>query len=77
MGKRNKVVKLTKRKISYIIRSKMKNDCNKNIAVDMKISKSTVKRVWTYWLKYNEPIPIKKFGRKKKVIDESGTMWRG
>ncbi len=36
----------------------------------MKISKSTVKRVWTYWLNHNEPIPIKKFGRKKTVTDE-------
>lgn len=37
----------------------------------MKISRSTVKRVWTHWLKrQHEPIPIKKFGRKKKVIDE-------
>ncbi len=70
MGKRNKVVKITKKKISYIIRAKTRNDSNKNIAVDMKLSKSTVKRVWTYWLKHNKPIPIKKFGRKKKVIDE-------
>jgi transposase InsO family protein len=70
MGKRNKVVKITKKKISYVIRAKMRNDSNKNISVDMKISKSTVKRIWTHWLKYNEPIPIKKFGRKKKVIEE-------
>jgi transposase InsO family protein len=70
MGKRNKVVKLTKKKIDYIIRAKTRNDSNKNISVDMKISKSTVKRVWTHWLKYKAPIPIKKFGRKKQVIDE-------
>jgi FixJ family two-component response regulator len=71
MGKRNKVVKLTKKKISYIIRAKTRNESNKNIAVDMKISKSTVKRVWTHWIKHNEPIPIMKFGRKKKVTDEN------
>src|SRR5659263_683184 len=70
MGKRNKVVKLTKKKIDYIIRAKTRNDSNKNISVDMKINKSTVKRVWTHWLKYKAPIPIKKFGRKKQVIDE-------
>lgn len=70
MGKRNKVVKLTKKKIDYIIRAKTRNDSNKNIAVDMKIGKSTVKRVWTYWLKHNAPIAIKKFGRKKQVTDE-------
>src|SRR5450759_210926 len=69
MGKRNKVVKLTKKKIDDIIRSNTRNDSNKNISVDMKISKSTVKRVWTHWLKYKAPIQIKKFGRKKKVID--------
>ncbi len=55
---------------SYVIRAKLRNDTNKNISVDMKISKSTVKRIWTHWLKYNEPISIKKFGRKKKVTEE-------
>lgn len=70
MGKRNKVVKLTDRKIKYIIRAKTRNDSDKNIARDMKISTSTVKRVWMYWLKHHEPIPIKKFGRKNKVISE-------
>ncbi len=70
MGKRNKVVKITKKKISYIIRAKIRNDSDKNIAVDMKISKSTIKRIWTYWLKHNEPMPVKKFGGKKKVIDK-------
>lgn len=69
MGKRNKVIKLTKKKISYIIRAKTRNDSNKNIAVDMKICKSTVKRVWSHWLKHHEPIPLKKFGRKKQVTD--------
>ena len=75
MGKRNKVVKLTKKKISYIIRAKTRNNSNKNIALDMKIGKSTVKRVWTHWLKHHEPIPLKKFGRKKKVIDENSEKW--
>ncbi len=70
MGKRNKVVKLTDRKIKYIIRAKTRNDSDKNIARDMKISTSTDKRVWMYWLKYHEPISIKKFGRKNKVISE-------
>jgi len=70
MGKRNKVVKLTKKKIDYIIRAKTRNDSNKNIAVDMKIGKSTVKYVWTYWLNHKAPIPIQKFGRKKHVTDE-------
>jgi len=70
MGKRNKVIKLTEKKVRYIIRAKTRNDSTKNIAHDMKLSVSTVKRVWIHWLKYQEPITIKKFGRKKKEIDE-------
>ena len=35
----------------------------------MKLSESTVKRVWMHWINHQEPIPIKKFGRKKKVTD--------
>lgn len=70
MGRRNKVLKLTNRKINYIIRAKTRDEITTNIARDMKISESTVKRVWMYWLKNNQPIPIKKFGRPKKEIDE-------
>lgn len=70
MGRRNKVIKLTEKKIRYIIRAKTKNDSTKNIALDMKLSESTVMRVWMHWIKHHEPIPIKKFGRKKKEVDE-------
>jgi response regulator of citrate/malate metabolism len=70
MGRRNKVIKLTEKKIRYIIRAKTKNDSTKNIARDMKLSESTVKRVWIHWIKHQEPIAIKKFGRKKKKIGE-------
>jgi len=70
MGKRNKVVKLTEKKIRYIIRAKTRNDSTKNIARDMKLSKSSVKRVWMHWIKHQELIAIKKFGRKKKETDE-------
>jgi len=48
MGKRNKVVKLTERKIQYIIRAKKRGESTKRIAVDMKLSESTVKRVWMH-----------------------------
>ncbi|MDF1533509.1 MAG: DDE-type integrase/transposase/recombinase [Methanosarcinaceae archaeon] len=34
------------------------------------MSKSSVKRVWMYWIKHQEPIPIKKFGRSKIETDE-------
>lgn len=74
MGKRNKVVKLTDKKVKYIIRAKIRNDSTKNIALDMKLSESTVKRVWMYWSKNHEPIVIKKFGRKKKEIDKKSEL---
>ncbi|HIH44210.1 MAG TPA: transposase family protein [Candidatus Methanoperedenaceae archaeon] len=74
MGKRNKVVKLTDKKVKYIIRAKTRNDSTKNIALDMKLSESTVKRVWMYWSKHHEPILIKEFGRKKKEIDEKSEL---
>lgn len=69
MGKRNKAVKLTRRKIKYIIRSKTNNNSTKRIAAEMKVSISTVKRVWMYWLKNREAVPIKKSGRKNKDVD--------
>ena len=70
MGKRNKAVKLTKKKIDYIIREKTRNRSTKRIAAEMKVSPSTVKRVWMYWVKNRERLPIKKSGRKKKELDE-------
>ncbi len=70
MGKRNKVVKLTDNKINYIIRAKTRDEMTTNISRDMKVSESTVRRVWMHWLKYGQTIPIKKFGRPKKEIDE-------
>ena len=51
MGKKNKVVKLTDRKIRYIIRAKKRCDSTNKIAQDMKLSPSTVKRVWMHWTK--------------------------
>ena len=70
MGKKNKVVKLTERKIRYIIRAKIRGESTKRIAQDMKLSPSSVKRVWMHWTKTKMPLNIKKFGRKKKPLDE-------
>jgi len=70
MGKKNKVVKLTDRKIRYIIRAKKRGDSTKRIAVDIKLSPSSVKRVWMHWTKTKMSLNIKKFGRKKKTLDE-------
>ncbi len=63
--------KLNKRKIDYIIKSKTKGQSYNQIARDLKISVSTVKRVWIYWLNYGEPIEIKRSGRKMLNIDEN------
>ena len=73
MGKKNKVVKLTDRKIRYIIRAKKRGESTNRIAQDMKLSPSTVKRVWMHWMKTKMPLIIKKFGRKKKPLDEEST----
>jgi len=66
MGKKNKVVKLTEKKIRYIIRAKKRGESTKRIAEDMKLSPSSVKRVWMEWIKTKMHLIIKKFGRKKK-----------
>ena len=69
MGKRNKVVKLTDKKIRYIIRAKTNNISPKRIALEIVVSESTVKRVWMYWMKNRELLPIKKFSRKSQDLD--------
>jgi transposase len=71
MGKKNKVVKLTDRKIRYIILAKIRGDRTNRIAQDMKLSPSTVKRVWMRWTKTKMFLHIKKFGRKKKTLMKS------
>jgi FixJ family two-component response regulator len=48
MGKKNRVVKLTDRKIRYIIRAKKRGESTKRIAEDMKLSPSSVKLVWMH-----------------------------
>ncbi len=70
MGKHNKAIKLTRRKIRHIIRNKINNNSTKRIAAEMKVSISTVKRVWMYWLKNREAVPINKSGKKKKELDD-------
>ncbi|MGC8630054.1 MAG: hypothetical protein ACP5T1_03560 [Thermoplasmata archaeon] len=46
-------LKLTERKIGYIVRAKKKGQSYKQISTDLKISISTIKRVWIYWLNTN------------------------
>ncbi|MDH7596819.1 MAG: hypothetical protein QHG98_03625 [Methanothrix sp.] len=63
------VVKPNERKIRYTVREKIKNRSNKRIAAEMKVSVSTVKRVWRHYLRKREMISIKMFGRPRKEID--------
>ena len=69
MGKNNKVVKLTDKKVRYIIRAKRRGESTNDIAAVMKVSPSTVKRVWMHWIKTKMPLSIGKFGRKRKTLD--------
>lgn len=71
MGKRNKFVKLTQKKIKYIIRAKTNNISTKIVAKDVKLSESTVKRVWMHWIRTKMPLNIRKFGRKEKETRRS------
>jgi transposase InsO family protein len=70
MAKGNKGVKLTERKIKGIVRDKINNISTNRIARERKVSQSTVKRVWMYWIKNHELLPIKRAGRKRIVLDE-------
>ncbi|MBO8183491.1 MAG: hypothetical protein H0Z28_12000 [Archaeoglobus sp.] len=42
--------RLTEGKIRYIVRHKRKGKSNREIAFEVKVNPSTVKRVWSYWL---------------------------
>ncbi len=63
--------KVNKRKINYIIKAKSKQQSYTQIARDLKVSVSTVKRVWIHWLDYEEPIEIKTCGMKMSSINEN------
>jgi len=68
MGKKNKVVKLTDRKIRYIIRAKTRSESTKTIAEDLKLSQSSVKRVWMHWTKTKMHVNRNKSKRRKPWI---------
>ncbi len=38
----------------YIVRHKRRGKSNREIAFEMRVSISTVKRVWSYWLTHRE-----------------------
>jgi len=62
--------RLTERKVRYIVRHKRKGKSNREIAFEMRVSISTVKRVWSYWLTHREYLPIRRRGRKVKELTE-------
>ena len=55
--------RLTEKKVRYIVRHKRRGKSNREIAFEMRVSVSTVKRVWSYWITYREYLPIRKRGR--------------
>ena len=62
--------RLTERKVRYVVRHKQRGKTNREIAFEMRVSISTVKRVWSYWLTHREYLPIRKRGRKVKELSE-------
>ena len=62
--------RLTEKKVRYIMRHKRRGKSNREIAFEMRVSVSTVKRVWSYWLTHREYLPIRKRGRKVKELSE-------
>jgi len=52
------------------MRHKRRGKSNREIAFEMRVSVSTVKRVWSYWLTHREYLPIRKRGRKVKELSE-------
>lgn len=51
-------------------KAQAKRKSNREIAFEMRVSISTVKRVWSYWLTHKEYLPIRKRGRKVKELSE-------
>jgi len=62
--------RLTEKKVRYIVRHKRRGKSNREIAFEMRVSVSTVKRVWSYWLTHREYLSIRKRGRKVKGLSE-------
>jgi len=62
--------RLTERKMRYIVRHKQRGKSNREIAFEMRVSISTVKRVWSYWLTHREYLPIRRRGRPKMELTE-------
>lgn len=59
---------LTAKKINYIIKHKKKRKSTRELSEDLGVSPSTVRRVWTHWIRTKNPLPLKKPGRPMKPI---------
>ena len=61
--------RLREKKIRYNVRHKQKGKSNREIAFEMRVSVSTVKRVWSILgLKHKEYLPIRRRGRKVREL---------
>ncbi|MHC1573865.1 MAG: hypothetical protein ACXQTJ_05420, partial [Candidatus Syntropharchaeales archaeon] len=60
----------TEREEDKIHREAQAEGKDREIAFEMRVSVSTVKRVWSYWLTHGEYLPIRKRGRKVKELSE-------
>lgn len=69
--KQKEIVKTTRKKLSSIILAQASDDSIKNIAVDTKISESSINNARALTPKDHEPIQEKKISKKKKETDTS------
>jgi putative transposase len=74
MGKRNKSVKLTSRKIKYIIRSKINSKSSKIIATEMKVIISTVESLDALVEKSISTADKEAWQEKKELDDDSRNL---
>jgi hypothetical protein len=70
IGKGEKIVETTRKKLSSVIRAEASNGNIKNIASDTKKSESRIKKARAPGSKDHGPIPNKKNGRKKKGTEK-------
>ena len=65
-------MKLNRRKVHWIIRQKLKGASSKEIARDMKVSRSRIEQIWKYFQENGrEPIIGDGVGRPRKSYDKT------
>ena len=58
------------------MRHKRRGKSNREIAFEMRVSVSTVKRVWSYWLTHGEYLPMRKRGKVKELSEKEKVIVR-